>query len=344
MKIENKVIGPGHPAFIIAEVAQAHDGSLGTAHAYIDAAADAGVDAIKFQTHIASAESTKDEPFRIKFSQQDDTRYAYWKRMEFSFEQWQGLAEHALEKGLVFLSSPFSVAAVELLEKLGMPAWKFGSGETVSGDIFEAVLATGKPLLVSSGMSSFAELDELAEMFTTSNRDYAFFQCTSKYPVDFEEVGLNVIDEMKARYGCPVGLSDHSGSVYPALAAMTRGADLLEAHIVFDKSMYGPDTPASLTVNDFKTLVEARNVFHILNSHPVDKDEMAESMQTMRGLFGKSLALIESQAKGTVLTEDMLTAKKPGSGIPLDMKADLCGRVLNGDVPGDRLLQWEDLA
>ena len=130
---------------IIAEVAQAHDGSLGMAHAYIDAIANAGADAVKFQTHIASAESTPGEPWRVKFSQQDATRYDYWKRMEFTEEQWQGLKKHADERGLKFLSSPFSVEAVELLTRVGVAAWKVASGEVSNVRCLIASLPRGYP-------------------------------------------------------------------------------------------------------------------------------------------------------------------------------------------------------
>src|SRR3954467_2368909 len=115
-----QTLGEAQKGLVIAEVAQAHDGSLGTAHAYVDAAARAGADAIKFQTHIAAAESTPAEPWRVKFSQQDDTRYEYWKRMEFTEEQWRGLSDHAEEQGIMFLSSAFSAEAVDLLDRLGM--------------------------------------------------------------------------------------------------------------------------------------------------------------------------------------------------------------------------------
>ena len=120
IKIGNRSVGQKEKTFIVAEVAQAHDGSLGMAHAYIDAVADTGVDAVKFQTHIASEESTLDEPFRLSFSVQDETRYDYWKRMEFTFKQWESLATHAKERGLIFLSSPFSIAAVDMLQQLGI--------------------------------------------------------------------------------------------------------------------------------------------------------------------------------------------------------------------------------
>ena len=147
------------PCFIIGEIAQAHDGSLGTAHAYIDAVAATGADAVKFQTHIASEESSALDTWRVKFSRQDATRYDYWKRMEFTAEQWAGLKQHAEEKGLVFLSSPFSLAAIDLLERLGMAAWKVASGEVTNRLFLDAMIATKKPVLVSSGMSYLAELE-----------------------------------------------------------------------------------------------------------------------------------------------------------------------------------------
>ena len=343
MDILNNIIDEKNVAFIIAEVAQAHDGSLGIAHSYIDAAAEAGVDAIKFQTHIAEAESTIDEPFRVKLSQQDETRFDYWKRMEFSFEQWNGLVDHAREKGLVFLSSPFSVKAVEILEKLGIPAWKIGSGEAVSGDIIDAILKTKKPVLLSTGMSTYQEIDQMVDRFKMHRVDYALFQCTSKYPVDFSEVGLNIINVMKERYNCPVGLSDHSGSIYPSLAALAIGANMIEAHIVFDKRMFGPDTSASITVEEFKILTKARDAFFKMNSNPVNKDKIVESMKNMRKSFSKSLATVKDLSAGTVLTEDMITAKKPGTGIPVSDKSNIIGKKLKKDVEMSRLLQWEDL-
>lgn len=330
-------------SFLIAEIGQAHDGSLGMAHSYIDAAAEAGADAVKFQTHIALAESTLDEPFRVKFSLQDDTRYNYWKRMEFTFEQWQGLAEHARDKELLFMSSPFSVQAVEMLEKIGVPAFKIGSGETVSGDILEAVMLTRKPVLASTGMSTYMEIDALVSRFREKNIDFALFQCTSKYPVSFSQVGLNVIDEMKERYDSPVGLSDHSGSIFPALAAMARGVDLIEVHVVFDKRMFGPDVPASLNLDEFQTIASARDAFHEMLSNPVDKDLLSASMVGMRELFNKSLAVVKDLPAGTVLTRDLICAKKPGTGIPMDRIDQVVGKKIVRNVSASKLLRQEDL-
>src|SRR3990170_846507 len=149
---------------IVGEVAQAHDGSLGTAHAFIDAIANAGADAVKFQTHIAAAESTPAEPWRVIFSQQDATRYDYWKRMEFTEEQWCGLKKHADERGLKFLSSPFSIEAVELLTRVGVAAWKVASGEVSTTPMFERMAATGLPIFLSTGMSPLNEIDAAVEL------------------------------------------------------------------------------------------------------------------------------------------------------------------------------------
>ena len=237
---------------IIAEVAQTHDGSLGTAHAYIDAAARAGASAIKFQTHIADAESSPDEPWRIKFSRQDATRFDYWKRMEFTAEQWNGLAAHAREKNLLFLSSAFSVEAVELLKRVGVAAWKVGAGEVTNLPMIERMAQTGKPILLSSGLSTWSDLDQAAEVARRYGSELAIFQCTTAYPCPPEKVGLNVLSELRSRYRCPVGLSDHSGTIYAGLAAAALGASFIEVHITFSRECFGPDVPASVTVDELK--------------------------------------------------------------------------------------------
>lgn len=341
--LNGQTVGSGERCFLIAEVAQAHDGSLGMAHAYIDAAADAGVDAIKFQTHIADAESTFDEPFRIRFSRQDATRFEYWRRMEFSPDQWAGLAEHAVDRNLLFLSSPFSLAAVNLLHRLGMGAWKIGSGEVASWDMLEAICKAGGPVLLSTGMSDFDAIQKTVSFIRERNAEIALFQCTSRYPVKLGEVGLNVIDALRERFNCPVGLSDHSGSVFPALAAMARGASLIEAHIVFDRTMFGPDAPSSLTPTEFRLLANARDSFAEMLSNPVNKDALAAELSPMRAMFGKSAATTQDLPAGTVLTGEMLTFKKPASGIPASDLSKLVGSRLKKDVSARRLLTWDDL-
>ncbi|MGY8720189.1 MAG: N-acetylneuraminate synthase family protein, partial [Verrucomicrobiia bacterium] len=215
MKIGNHEIGDGQETFIIAEVAQAHEGSLGLAKSFVDAIADAGAHAVKFQTHIAAEESTRDEAFRIAMSGQDATRYDYWHRMEFTPDQWADLVSYTHDRGLVFLSSAFSVAAVELLEALDVPAWKVGSGEVFNNSILDAMTTTGKPVLISTGMSSRDDIARAHDRVVERGCEPALFQCTSRYPTALDEVGLNVIGDLRDRFGCAVGLSDHSATVYP---------------------------------------------------------------------------------------------------------------------------------
>jgi N-acetylneuraminate synthase len=343
ISIGGRLVGRSHKPFIIAEVAQAHDGSLGLAHSFVDAAARHGADGVKFQTHIAELESTPGEAFRVKFSYEDATRFDYWKRMEFTPEQWAGLADHCRQKNIVFLSSPFSPEAIQLLDRLDMPAIKFGSGEIHNKPMLNVALETGKPLLLSSGMSSLEEMDETTGHIRARGGSFAVFQATSKYPTPLTEVGLNVMDTLRERYGVPVGLSDHSASIWPAVTAMARGASLIEVHVTFDRMMFGPDTPASLTFAELAQVTSARDAISVLDANPVDKAGMAAELTQMRLLFRKSLALKTPQKAGIRLESGMFMGKKPGTGIPYEEMERVTGRILRRDVGTDRVLSWEDI-
>jgi len=313
------------------------------AHAYVDAVAETGAAAIKFQTHIASEESTLDEPFRVRFSYQDETRYDYWKRMEFTEEQWAGLAEHARQQGLVFLCSAFSVKAVKMLRDLGMPAWKIGSGEVNSGDLLDAMAENGAPILLSTGMSHLNEIETCINRIKEKELPFAVFQCTTQYPTPLEKVGLNLIEEIRNRFKCPVGLSDHSGTIFPGLAAMAHNVDLLEVHVTFHKRLFGPDVIASITIDELKLILEAKRAFHTMLTNPGDKDKAAASLAETKTLFTKSLAPSRPLSEGTVLKAEMLALKKPGNGIPGEELKNIVGRRLIHDVTPERLLTWDDL-
>ena len=328
---------------LIAEVAQAHDGSLGTAHAYIDAAARAGADAVKFQTHIAEAESTLREPWRVRFSLQDETRYDYWKRMEFTAEQWAGLKSHAEAKGLLFLSSVFSFEAADLMEKLGICAWKIGAGETPNLPLLERVASTGKPVLLSSGMSGWTELDEAVATVRRRGAPVAVMQCTTAYPCPPERLGLNVIGEIRERYGCPAGLSDHSGTIYAGLAAAALGAELIEVHITFSRECFGPDVPASVTTGELAELAKGVRFIETALASPVAKDAVAEELAAMKAVFGKSVVAGRDLEAGRVLCSEDLALKKPGGGIPPQRMKDLIGRRLRRAVAANEALTEDDL-
>lgn len=329
--------------FIIAEVAQAHDGSLGTAHAYIDAVARAGADAVKFQTHIAAAESTPNEPWRVRFSPQDETRYGYWKRMEFTAQQWAGLRDHAHSSNLTFLSSPFSLDAVAMLESLDVPAWKVGAGELTNLPMLQAIAATCKPVLLSSGLAGWADLDRAVELVRAAGAEAIPMQCTTQYPCPPEKLGLNLLDDLRRRYRGKVGLSDHSGKIYAGLAAAVRGAEVVEVHVAFSRECFGPDVTSSLTTSELQQLVEGCRFIEKALAHPVDKDAMADELAGLRLTFGKSWVAARDLPAGHVLEPCDINLKKPGTGVPAARVGDLLSRRLRHSLTYDSLIMETDL-
>ncbi len=324
--------------YLIAEIGQAHEGSLGMLCSYIDAVASIGVNAVKFQMHIAEAESSIHEPFRVKFSYEDETRYDYWKRMGFTLEQWKGIKQHCDSLGLDFICSPFSNLAVDWLEEIGVEQYKIGSGEVNNFLILEKIARTGKPVILSSGMSSYDELDKTVHFLKERKVNFSILQCTTAYPTQPEQYGLNVIQELQNRYGVPVGFSDHSARIETCIAATALGASILEFHVIFDRNMFGPDAKASLTLQETKDLVQAvRNISTAL-SHPIDKKSNSDFME-LKQIFEKSLAVNKKLPKGHVLTFDDLEAKKPkGYGVDASRFQEVIGKVLIRD-----LNQWDFL-
>lgn len=331
------------PCSIIAEVAQAHDGSLGMAHAFVDAIADCGADAVKFQTHIAEAESTPDEPWRKRFTSQDETRMDYWRRMEFTPAQWTELKQHAVDRGLLFLSSPFSNEALALLEQVGVSAWKVASGELSNPLLLDAMARTRRPVILSTGMSTLDEIDIAIEHIRGRDNPFVLLQCTSEYPCPPERVGLNVISELRERYACPVGLSDHSATIYPGLAAAVLGISILEVHLTLSRNMFGPDVSASVTPAQLRQIVEGVRFIEAMHAHPVDKGSIPKSVQKLRDIFTKSIVAADELPIGTVLQHRHLAIKKPGTGIAPDVLPELLGRRLKRQIHLNQRITYDDL-
>ena len=340
-KLHEHEIG-GSDCYVIAEIGQAHDGSLGTAHAYIDAVAQTGANAIKFQTHIASAESTRHEKFRVKVFPQDETRYDYWKRMEFTPQQWRGLAEHAKAVGLDFLSTPFSVAAVNLLQGLDVPAFKVGSGDINNEVLINALIETKKPILLSSGMSTYRELDSVVNKIKSAGNPLAIFQCTTSYPCAPEDIGYNVLQEIVEKYDVPAGLSDHSGTIYPAIASVALGAKLIEVHTVFSKQCFGPDTKSSVTIDELKNLVDGIRFVEKGMQVTVDKAVAAAARGETKTLFSRSAFFSRDIVKGEVLSLNDFEMKKPGGGLNYSEAISYLGKRLSVSKSFDDYLLSED--
>ncbi|MFY8008334.1 MAG: N-acetylneuraminate synthase family protein [Flavobacterium sp.] len=330
--------------YLIAEIAQAHDGSLGILYSYIDAVAKTGVQAIKFQMHIAEAESSPYEPFRVHFSKEDATRFDYWKRMEFTLEQWKGIKAHCDAVGLDFICSPFSNMAVDWLEEIGVKTYKVGSGEVNNFLLLEKIAQTGKPVIISSGMSNFKELDQTVAFLKNKKVAFSILQCTTAYPTKPEQYGFGVMQELSDRYQVPVGFSDHSAKVSTGIAAVALGASIVEFHVVFHRAMFGPDAIASLTLEETKQLAEAVHDIYLAQNSALDKNNN-EDFSTLKTIFEKSLAINKNLPAGHTLTFADLESKKPkGYGISAADFQQVIGRKLKADKTQWDFLNEEDLA
>ena len=323
---------------IIAEIGSVHDGSFGNALNLIDAAAASGADAVKFQTHIAEAESVASAPAPSYFSA--EPRLAYFKRTAFTIDQWKALAEHAAVKGVTFLSSPFSLEAVDLLEELGISAYKIPSGEVSNIPLLLRIAKTGKPVLLSSGMSSWDELD-LAVATLKSSCATTVMQCSSAYPCPPERVGLNVILEMSRRYGLPIGYSDHTMGVAAPISAAAFGATVIEKHFTFSRQMYGSDAKHSMEPGEFKTMASALREVWAMLDNPVVKSDVTPYAE-MKRIFEKSIVAAHALTIGETIAPEMLAFKKPGDGIPAREYSRLIGRTMVRSLDVDEQIREAD--
>lgn len=326
---------------VIAEIGSVHDGSFGNACRLIDLAADCGASAVKFQTHLADAEMVPDAPSPPYFD--GEPRKAYFERTGFSPSQWRKLATHCADQGVIFLSSPFSLEAVDLLEDVGVSAYKIASGEVSNRPLLEKIAALGKPVLLSSGMSTWAEVDAAAAVLGTCP-ETIIMQCTSVYPCPPEKVGLNVLSDIRTRYPNAIpGYSDHCPGLAAAFAATALGARVIEKHLTFSRAMYGSDAPLATEPQEFKAMCRGLRDIWTMSASPVDKDALARELADMKRIFEKSVVAAEDIAAGTTVTRAQLAFKKPGDGIPAARYDELIGRRLVVQVSADHKFSWDDL-
>ncbi len=330
------------PVLVIAEVGSIHDGSFGNAQKLIEVASQCRADAVKFQTHIAAAETLRDAPMPPYFK--GEPRYEYFERTGFRRGQWHALQSCCHEKQIGFLSSPFSIEAVELLESIDVSRYKVPSGEVSNLPLLMVIAQTGKPVLLSSGMSSWAELDEAVNTILRHHSQLTVLQCTSEYPCRYEEVGLNAMLEMRDRYALPVGLSDHTLTPFASLAAVVLGAAVIEKHLAFSRRMYGSDARHSLEPEEFAELVSGIRAMEAMIAAKVDKDATAVRLQEMKNIFEKSVVSLVDISAGTVISREMVGLKKPGTGIPARRLGEVVGRCAARHIHQDTLVVEEDLA
>jgi N-acetylneuraminate synthase/N,N'-diacetyllegionaminate synthase len=343
--VGDRLVGEGRPVFVVAEAGVNHNGDPDLAKRLVDAAAAAGADAVKFQTYRTDALVTRDAPkagYQAEATGAGGQR-AMLARLELSAAAHSELRDRSRERGLTFFSTPFDEASADLLERIGVPMFKVPSGEITNLPLLRHVAAKGRPVILSTGMSTLDEVVRAVDVVRgAGDPPLALLHCVSAYPAPAAETNLRAMDTLRARFGCPVGLSDHTLGTAVAIAAVARGAVIIEKHLTLDKTLPGPDHRASLDPGEFSTLVESiRTVESALGD---GVKQPAPSELDTRQVARKSLVTARSIRAGERLAAADITVKRPGTGIePADLPRVL-GRALRHDLAADQLISWEALS
>lgn len=342
-KISNRYIKKNSKSFLIAEVGQAHNGNIKKVFKFIDKVSSYKIDAIKFQTHIASEESTYDEPFRKKI-RKFQTRFEYWKSVEFTQKQWKEIKNYCHKKNIIFLSSVFSIKSVKLLSNIGLKTWKIGSGERDSFDIFNYLKKYKKndSIIISTGLMDNKTIKKIYKFFNKKN-PLCLMHCVSEYPAKLKKLGINNLEYLQKKYPCIIGYSDHSGSIYPLLFAISKSIPIIEFHVKFKDDKNNPDSSSSISVNDLPILTEANNAFYELRKNKIDKQNLSSSQKKMIKIFTKSLSFKKDMFKNEIINKNDLILKKPGNGIKFDKISNLIGKKLTKNVSKNRLIKYTDI-
>ena len=323
---------------IIAEIGSVHDGSIGNACKLIKCAKDCGADIVKFQHHLAENEMTTraEAPEHFK----SENRFNYFKRINFSIDDFKKIIKECKKNKIKFLCSPFSEQSVKILEKLNVDAYKIASGELTNFPLLEILARTNKKIYLSTGMSNWNEIEKAVKIF--KKNELIVMQCTSLYPTTPKNVGLNNIEIIRKKFKKVVGFSDHTDSFEAAISAAILGADVIEKHITFSKKMYGSDAQFAMELDDFKKYVKfIRNTWMIRNN-PVDKNNLKKFEKTRR-VFQKSIVLSRNLKKGNKIQSKDLAFKKPGDGLSPNLYKKLLNKKLLKDKLKDDQIKLTDI-
>lgn len=328
--------------FIIAEIGVNHNGSVELARKMIKSASECGVDAVKFQTFVSEdlvSENAKTAQYQEK-NTNENSQLEMLKKLELSFDDFLELKGYAEECGVLFLSSPFDFKSVDLLEKLDVSLYKLGSGELTNFELIDYVLKTHKPLILSTGMATLDEIKETYE-FIDNKDNLIILHCITGYPTSFEEANLNFIKTLQNEFDVPIGFSDHSLGIELPIAAVALGACVVEKHFTLDKTLEGPDHKASLNPEEFKSMVSAIRHVEVAMGDGIRK--FSENENEIKKVARKSIVLNDDIKKGTVLKKEILSVKRPGTGIEPKYLNKLIGKTVNKNLKSSTVLQWEDL-
>ncbi|MBI5631831.1 MAG: N-acetylneuraminate synthase [Elusimicrobia bacterium] len=343
IQVGSRAIGDGHRVFVIAEAGVNHNGDMALAKRLIDAAVEAGADSVKFQTFKAEESVTAEAPLAAYQKKNDKTAKSFLgmlQKLELAPENFKELADYAREKGILFFSKPAYPGAVEILEAAGVPLYKIGSGDINFFTLLRQVAATGKPVIISTGMSTLDEIREALEALKEGGcSQAAVLHCVTAYPVEFRFANLKAIETLRRHFSVPIGYSDHTVGVEAAVAAVAMGACIIEKHLTLDRALPGPDHLASLEPGEFKTMVE--QIRHVEESLGTGEKGIAECERENARLVRKSLVAARPIRKGDVILEAMIAYKRPGTGLSDKHRSHFVGKPALREIRQDEPLQLD---
>lgn len=340
MKIRNRSIGKDHPPYIIAEAAINHEGDINIAKKMVYLAHALGADCIKFQIHILENEMLKETPRSDNF---DESLYDALKRTNFSLDEHKQLKKLCEQIGIQYLCTPFSRDGADLLEQIGVDAYKTGSGELTNLPLIEHIARKGKPIIISTGMCTVDEVSETVELVKSIGTPFMLTHCISGYPTPYNRANIKMVQRYHELFNVPVGISDHSQGIYTVLGAVALGACLVEKHFTLNKLQKGPDHPVSIEPQDLLELVKGAKA--IYEACRAERKIFPEEEQIVA--WARHSVVSEKKIpKGTVITKDMVWVKRPGpefGAIPAKDLKKVIGKTAKVDISQDTQIKWEQL-
>lgn len=340
IRIDDRLVGEGEPCFIIAEAGVNHNGDVSLAKKLIDVAKESGADAVKFQTFRAEevvTMSAEKAPYQKEATGTEGSQIDMIKKLELSETDFRDLFAYARLKGIILLSSPFDKGSVDLLDQLGVPAFKIPSGEITNFGLLRHIARKRKPIIISTGMSTSGEVEEALEVIRKEGvEDIILLHCVSCYPARIGDMNLRVMGTLRRVFKLPVGLSDHTLGTTIPIAAAALGASVIEKHFTLDKDLPGPDHRASLEPEELKQSVKAIHQVELAIGD--GKRRLTAEEERIKKLVRRSIVAKADIPKGTIITEEMLDIKRPGTGIEPKYIESVVGNVAKTTIRPDEVI------
>ena len=341
VQVGNRLIGPGQSCFIVAEAGVNHNGDINLAHRLIDIAAEAGADAIKFQSFLTEELVTQEAPkasYQVETTGEAGRQYEMLKALELSAAQQAELKAHCDEGGILYLCTPYENTSIDMLDQMDVTAFKIASTDTTNIPFLRYMAGKGRPVIFSTGMSTLAEVEQAVETLRTGGLDgkIVILHCTSEYPAPVSEVNLRAILTMQQAFACPVGFSDHTPGIGASPWAVAVGACVIEKHFTLDRNLVGPDHRASLEPDELAALIQTIRDVEAALGDGIKRPMPSELPNKPR--MRKSLVARRSIRAGEVIHPDDITCKRPGTGLAPAWFDRVIGKRAAKDIAADSLL------